>query len=85
MTLQGNFIFGDTEETIETATNTLNWWKKHLHYGITLNFITIFPGAELYKYACSKKIIIDPIEFIKQGCPIINVSKMNQDERAWLA
>ncbi len=26
---QGFFIFGDLEETMETAMNTINWWKNH--------------------------------------------------------
>lgn len=85
ITIQGGFIFGDIEETIETATKTIEWWKKHVHYGITLNFITTYPGTELYKYACKKEIIPNEAEFIKQGCPTINVSKMIDDERAWLA
>lgn len=85
ITIQGNFIFGDVEETVETATNTINWWKEHMHYGINLNFITIYPGTGLYNYACENGIVTDEIEFLKQGCLNINVSKMNSEELKWLA
>jgi radical SAM superfamily enzyme YgiQ (UPF0313 family) len=85
ITIQGNFIFGDAEETLETANNTLKWWREHIHYGISLNFITIYPGTELYKNACDKGLIEDEIEYIKQGCLSINVSKMSDKERAWLS
>lgn len=85
ITIQGGFIFGDIEETIETATKTIEWWKKHLHYGITLNFITTYPGTALYNYACKEGIITDEAEFIRQCCPTINVSKMTENERAWLS
>ncbi len=85
ITIQGGFIFGDVEETFETASNTLEWWKAHRYYGISLNFITTYPGTELYNYACKSGVIKDEMEFIKQGCPTINVSKMSQQERAWLA
>lgn len=83
--IQGGFIFGDVEETLETAKNTLEWWKEHSHYGATLNFITTFPGTALYNFACKNGIIKDEVEFIKQGCPTINVSKMSQEEIAWLS
>ncbi|OOM16253.1 radical SAM protein [Clostridium saccharobutylicum] len=83
--IQGGFIFGDIEETLETATNTINWWKEHPQYGISLNFITTYPGTGLYKYACKNGIIKDEVQFIKDGCPTINVSKMSSEERAWLA
>lgn len=83
--IQGGFIFGDVEETLETASNTLNWWKAHSHYGITLNFITTYPGTELYKFALEHGIIRDEADFIKQGCPTINVSRMSPQEIAWLS
>lgn len=78
--IAGGFIFGDVEETIETATNTLNWWKKHTEYGLGLNFITTYPGTELYKHAIKNEIIKDPVQFIKDGSPTINVSKMTEEE-----
>ncbi|PHV71347.1 hypothetical protein CS063_06550 [Sporanaerobium hydrogeniformans] len=82
---QGTFIFGDVEETIETATNTLNWWKEHSYYAIGLIFVTTFPGTPIYKYAVEKGIIKDEIAFLKEGCPTINISKMTKDEVAYIS
>ncbi len=80
ISLEGAFIFGDIEETWETANNTLNWWRKHSEYKINLNLITVYPGSYLYKYACDKGIISDRVRFLKEGCPQINVSKLKDEE-----
>ncbi|ADY54930.1 Radical SAM domain protein [Syntrophobotulus glycolicus DSM 8271] len=77
---QGNFIFGDLEETLETASNTIRWWEAHPQYQIHLHWIVVYPGSYLYKVACEKGIIKDKVQYIKDGCPYINVSKMSDDE-----
>ncbi len=59
--------------------------EAHPHYGITLNFITVYPGTKLYEFAVNNQIIKDPVRFLKDGCPTINVSKMSEDGRAWLS
>lgn len=79
---QGTFIFGDLEETTDTAMKTIQWWKEHPQYLIKLAFIIVYPGSYLYKVACEKGIIKDKIQFIKDGCPYINVSKMTDKEYA---
>ena len=76
----GNFIFGDQEETIETVNNTITWWKAHPDYLIALHLIVLYPGSELYKLAIAKGIIKDPVQFIKDGCPYLNISKMTDQE-----
>ncbi|MEK7665091.1 MAG: radical SAM protein [Patescibacteria group bacterium] len=78
----GSFIFGDIEETIETARATLKWWREHSEYHIHLSLIKPFPGSYIYKYACQKGIIKDPIQYLKDGCPQVNISKMNNAEFA---
>ena len=80
ISFEGAFIFGDIEETYETANNTLKWWREHSKYRITLNLITIYPGSFLYKYACEKKIIKDKVRFLRDGCPQINISKLTDIE-----
>jgi len=80
----GNFIFGDIEETVETASNTLAWWENHLEYNINLWPIVSYPGSHLYHYACEKGIIKDRVQYLKDGCPAVNVSKMNPNEMSWL-
>ena len=80
VSMEGAFIFGDIEETLETANNTLNWWRDHSEYKINLNLITVYPGSYLYKYACDKGIIRDKVKFIRDGCPQVRVSKLSDSE-----
>lgn len=77
---QGNFIFGDAAETVETANNTIKWWKEHPQYTISTSLIILYPGSVLYRDACKKGIIKDEVQFIKDGCPITNVSSMTDEE-----
>lgn len=77
---QGGFIFGDEAETVETYQNTVRWWKEHPQFSITTNLIIVYPGSILYQHACQKGLIKDEVQFLKDGCPIINVSKMSDQE-----
>ena len=83
--IQGGFIFGDVAESMETARRTLKWHAEHVIYGLELNMINIFPGTGLYKYACEHGIIKDKIAFLKDGCPLTNVSTLRDDEYKALA
>lgn len=76
----GCFIFGDIEETVETARNTLRWWREHPKYNIHLTLIKPFPGSYVYEYACLKGLIKDRVTYLKDGCPQINISKMSDAE-----
>jgi anaerobic magnesium-protoporphyrin IX monomethyl ester cyclase len=83
--IQGGFIFGDIAETKDTAANTLKWHSDHSHYGLELNMINIFPGTPLYNYACMQGIIDNKLNYLKEGCPLVNVSKLTNDEYRDLA
>ena len=80
MHFEGAFIFGDTAETYETANNTLSFWLRHPEYRINLNSITIFPGSPLYKRAVTNGTIEDPVRYLREGCPQINMSQMTKLE-----
>ena len=74
-------IFGDAVETFESAMFTLNWFKKnYTKYRMFVDMIIAFPGSALYRRACESGVIPNPVEFLKDGCPIVNVSKMNDKE-----
>jgi radical SAM superfamily enzyme YgiQ (UPF0313 family) len=74
-------IFGDTAETVETARFTLDWFRKnHERYRMFVDMIIAFPGSVLYKRACASGVIPDPVQFLKDGCPIVNVSSMSDAE-----
>lgn len=78
-------IFGDTVETFETAMFTLDWFKKnYTKYRMFVDMIIAFPGSVLYRRACDSGVIPNPVEFLKDGCPIVNVSQMNDTEFATL-
>ena len=84
--IQGNFIFGDRAETSESFNETLSWWKTRGRYGINLGVLTPYPNSELYLEAREKGIIKDPLEYIKAGCPNVNLTEMPaQEYRAMLA
>jgi phage FluMu protein Com len=60
--------------------NTIQWWKAHPQYRIAMHLIVLYPGSELYKIAVKNGVIKDPVQFIKDGCPYLNVSKMTDQE-----
>ncbi len=74
-------IFGDTVETLQTATDTFEWYLKNKsRWRMFADMIIAFPGSALYKRACRNGIIPNPVQFLRDGCPIVNVSQMNDDE-----
>lgn len=78
--ITGNFIFGDPEETEETINNTINWIKnnRNLFFRSGSYPIILYPGSVLYNNAVKNKLI-DPLEHIKNKCPVVNVSKIQDD------
>ena len=74
-------IIGDTADTFETAQRTLQWFKTNrLRYRMYVDMIISFPGSILYQRACRNGVIPDPVQFLKDGCPIVNVSAMSDLE-----
>ena len=67
ISIQGNFIFGDAAETVETAYETLNYWKKSVYSGgeLRLGYIHPYPGTPLYHHCLKKGIIKDEADFIE--------------------
>lgn len=72
---RSTIILGDENETLESTARTLSWWKKHKRASaIDLGMIIAFPGSTLYKHALANGKIPDPVRFLKDGCPIVNLS-----------
>jgi len=86
MGIQGNFIFGDRAETLETARETLDYWQSKLDIigdSISLGFIQPYPGTDLYKHCLSKGLITDEYDFLLQNKylePINMSDTMNEQE-----
>lgn len=79
--LQANFIFGDINETKETMTNTINFFNKHkTKFLFCLDPIIAFPGSRIYKYACNNGFIKSKEQFLRDNCPVINISKLTDTE-----
>lgn len=74
-------IMGDTMETQETADTTINWFMHYKdRYRMFLDMIIAFPGSIIYKRACEQGVIPDKVQFLKDGCPIVNLTKMPEDD-----
>lgn len=74
-------ILGDTVETYDKALLTLEWFEKYRHvYSLYADMIIAFPGSTLYKRAIAAGVIPDPVRFLQDGCPVVNVSKMSDEE-----
>jgi anaerobic magnesium-protoporphyrin IX monomethyl ester cyclase len=76
----GNIILGDPEETIETMNESIDWWKKHPQYLISLKFIKAIPDAEVYRHAVEKGIIKDKLKHVKENFPIVNMTKIPDED-----
>ena len=81
LNVTGGFIFGDINEDMKTATNTLNFWhRNNKRYYMNVTMIIVFPGSFLYKHACNVGLIKDKEQFLRDGCPLTNVSKLTDEE-----
>lgn len=64
ISVQGNFIFGDTAETLDTAQETLDYWRAHPEYGIVLYHLLPVPGSAIYHLARKKGLLPDLDDFL---------------------
>lgn len=74
---RSGIIFGDSVETFDTAMYSIEWFKDNCNkYRMFVDMIIAFPGSVIYKRACQKGIISNPVQFLKDGCPIVNLTQM---------
>ena len=79
--VEGNFIFGDPVETVESVHTTLKWIDKNFHMGLfEVAAIKLYPGSQLYEDALISGAITDSVKFIEEGCPLINISSLSNEE-----
>ncbi len=77
--IQGNILFGDSSETLETANESMHWWSKNRRYQINLTPLMVFPGSPDYLTALRDGLIKeeDRLSFIENIPPVFNISKIN--------
>ena len=74
-------IFGDSAETYNTALSTLKWFETNRsRWRMFVDMIIAFPGSVLYKRAITSGVIPNPKQFLRNRCPIVNVSSMSDEE-----
>lgn len=78
----GNLLFGDPKDTVETCRENLEWYKRHPEYNLSLINISCYPGTQIYQDALRRGIIRDEVQFLRDGCPVINISSMSERECA---
>lgn len=83
--IQGNLIFGDTNETLETANESMDWWANNRRYMINTNRLQVYPGSPDYIQAVRDGLINDRVDYIKSQFVDLNISKMNEDDLSILA
>lgn len=75
--IQGNLIFGDSAETLETANESMRWWAENPHFKIWVNRLLVYPGSPDYIRAVRDGLITDRVNFIANQAVDLNISKMN--------
>ncbi len=63
--VQGYFIFGDPAETLDTAQETIDFWKAHRDFHITLGYVRPYPGSLLWDNELEKSGL-DELSFLEK-------------------
>lgn len=75
--IQGNLLFGDKAETLETANVSMHWWACNRRYQINLTPLMVFPGSPDYYGAIEDGLILDREAYVKNIPTDFNISLMN--------
>ena len=79
--IQGNLLFGDSAETIDTANESMHWWANNRRYQINLTPLIVFPGSPDYLSALRDGLIkqSDRESYITNIPTKLNISSMNDE------
>lgn len=77
--IQGNLLFGDSAETLETANESMAWWEANRQYQINLTPLIVFPGSPDYLAAVRDGLISQEsrVSYIENIPTDLNISSMN--------
>lgn len=78
----GQFIFGDVAENRTTIENTFSFAKSIQDKVIFMEYAMIrcYPGSALFAAAVRSGRIPDTLDFIRKGCPLVNMSQLSDEE-----
>ncbi|TCS64731.1 B12-binding domain-containing radical SAM protein [Varunaivibrio sulfuroxidans] len=77
--IQGNLLFGDKAETLETANESMHWWAHNRRYTVNLTPLVVFPGSPDYYQALKDGMIEDREAYVRDIPTQFNISLMNDD------
>ncbi len=77
LSIQGNLIFGDPEENEETIKETVDFLNTHTEYGLIQSMLGVYPYSEIYQLAVERGKIKDEFQYMKDGFPLINLTKLS--------
>jgi anaerobic magnesium-protoporphyrin IX monomethyl ester cyclase len=81
ISVQGNFIFGDVAETMQTARETLDFWSENIDAMIGLGFIRACPGSAIYQHCIEHGVIESKLDHIANHLfDILNMTTMSDGE-----
>jgi radical SAM superfamily enzyme YgiQ (UPF0313 family) len=77
--IQGNLLFGDSAETLETANESMHWWAANRRYQVNLTPLMVFPGSPDYLAALRDGLISDQdrAKYVQDIPPDFNISRIN--------
>ncbi len=77
--IQGNLLFGDSAETLETANESMGWWVKNRQFAIWLTPLLVFPGSPDHQEAVKVGLIKpeDRVSYVRDLPVSINITRMN--------
>jgi hypothetical protein len=75
-----NLIFGDPAETLETVTESLEWFSNHPQYNFRFANIGYHPGSRIYNDAVARGLVVDPIGYLLSGNSEINATSMSDQD-----
>ena len=85
LAIMAQFIFGDPAETLDTAAETIDCWKKQSEAQIFMGMIWCCPDSLNYRRAIEKGLIKDRLSFHKNIFQSLNLTLMSDNEYYGLA
>lgn len=84
ITIQGNFIFGDPAETIETMKETIGFAREYKSLFLGFGMVKPYPGSFIYNRLVENKKLIDKLSFYHNPLTLINMTTLSSCDFKYL-